>query len=226
MKRALCIMSGGMDSTLCAYLAKKEGYKIIALHFDYSQRTEKKEKECFDKICELLAVEKSYSLNTKFIEQIGANSLTDKSLNIPKNELNKNETPNTYVPFRNGIFLSIAAALAEVEKCEAIFIGVLEEDNSGYADCSKLFIEKAQNFINEGRASSIKTVIKTPLINLKKEDVVALAYKENVPLKYTYSCYEREDMACGECDSCLLRLKGFKKAGLKDEIRYAFTPKL
>ncbi len=210
-----------MDSTLCAYLAKKEGYELVALHFNYSQRTEKKEQECFDKLCELLKVSKKYSLDVSFIEQIGGNSLTDKSLKIPKNSLNQNESPNTYVPFRNGIFLSIAAALAEVESCESIFIGVLADDNSGYADCSFPFIQKAEDFINEGRATKIKAKIKTPLISLKKEDVVALAYKENVPIKYTYSCYENDEFACGECDSCLLRLRGFEKLGLKDEIKYA-----
>lgn len=220
MKKALCIISGGMDSTLCAYLARKNGYEIVALHFNYGQRTEQREELCFKQICDDLGVVSRYVFDTSFIKCIGANSLTDENLQIPKDELNKYDTPNTYVPFRNGIFLSIAAAVAEKEECEAIFIGVLQEDNSGYADCSQAFITKAEDFINEGRATKIKLSIQTPLINLSKKDVVLLAHKEGVPLHLTYSCYERNDKACGHCDSCLLRLRGFKEANLKDEIEY------
>ncbi|WP_249355169.1 7-cyano-7-deazaguanine synthase QueC [Campylobacter sp. MIT 12-5580] len=223
MKKALCIISGGMDSTTCAYLAKKEGFELVALHFDYAQRTQEKERACFEAICEDLGISLNnrYILNTDFIKAIGANSLTDTSLEIPKNEFGANETPNTYVPFRNGIFLSIAAALAEKHECEAIFIGVVEEDSSGYADCTEAFIKKAEAFINEGRATKLKTQIKTPLIHLKKADIVKLALKEKVPLELTWSCYERQDKACGACDSCLLRLKGFSEAGQKDKIEYA-----
>lgn len=220
MKKALCIISGGMDSTLCAYLAKKQGYKIVALHFDYKQRTQSKERECFEKICEALKVHKSYILNADFIENIGANALTDTKFAIPKNELGKDEIPITYVPFRNGIFLSIAAALAEKEKCESIFIGVVQQDGSNYPDCTKKFIKKAQKFINQGTALKHKISIKAPLVKLRKKDIVALALKEKVPLELTWSCYESNDLACGECDSCLLRLKGFKQAGFKDKIAY------
>ncbi|MBZ7938944.1 7-cyano-7-deazaguanine synthase QueC [Campylobacter sp. W0014] len=221
-KKALCIISGGMDSTLCAYLAKKEGYEIVALHFDYEQRTQEKERECFEKICQALKVEKSYILDVSFIKIIGGNALTNKDLNIPKNELllNSDTPPITYVPFRNGIFLSIAGSLAEKENCESIFIGVVEEDGSGYPDCTCEFIEKAESFINNGTSKNFKISLKTPLINLNKGQIVELALKENVPLELTWSCYESNDEACGECDSCLLRLKGFKKAGVKDRIKY------
>ncbi|AJC94030.1 7-cyano-7-deazaguanine synthase QueC [Campylobacter volucris] len=220
MKKALCIISGGMDSTLCAYLAKKEKYDIIALHFDYNQRTMRKERECFEKICKELDVKNKYILDVSFIADIGNNSLTDFNLTIPKNELHKNELPNTYVPFRNGIFLSIAGAIAEKENCESIFIGVVQEDSSGYPDCSQNFIQDANKFINSGTSKNFKTQIKTPLIKLSKAQIVALAIQENVALKYTWSCYEKEDKACGKCDSCLLRLKGFNEIGIKDEIEY------
>ncbi|TKX34002.1 7-cyano-7-deazaguanine synthase QueC [Campylobacter taeniopygiae] len=221
-KKALCIISGGMDSTLCAYLAKKEGYEIVALHFDYEQRTQEKERECFKKICQALKVEKSYILDVSFIKIIGGNALTNKELNIPKNELllNSDTPPITYVPFRNGIFLSIAGSLAEKENCESIFIGVVEEDGSGYPDCTCEFIEKAESFINNGTSKNFKVSLKTPLINLNKGQIVELALKDNVPLELTWSCYESNDEACGECDSCLLRLKGFKQAGVKDRIKY------
>lgn len=220
MKKALCIISGGMDSTLCAYLAKKQGFGIIALHFDYKQRTQFKERECFEKICKSLGVHKSYILNADFIESIGANALTDTKFSIPKNELGKNEIPVTYVPFRNGVFLSIAGSIAEKEKCESIFIGVVEEDGSNYPDCTREFIKKAQDFINQGTAIKHEITIQAPLIGLQKKDIVLLALKEKVPLELTWSCYENNDLACGECDSCLLRLKGFKQAGLKDKITY------
>lgn len=220
MKKALCIISGGMDSTLCAYLAKKQGFKIIALHFDYKQRTQLKERQCFEKICKALKVYKSYVLNADFIENIGANALTDARISIPKNELGKNEIPITYVPFRNGIFLSVAGALAEKEKCESIFIGVVEEDGSNYPDCTQKFIKKAQDFINQGTTIKHEISIQTPLIGLKKREIVSLALEEKVPLELTWSCYESNDLACGECDSCLLRLRGFKQAGFVDRIAY------
>ncbi|PSM51822.1 7-cyano-7-deazaguanine synthase [Campylobacter blaseri] len=220
MKKALCIISGGMDSTLCAYIAKNEGYEIVALHFDYLQRTMEREKESFLKICDDLNVYKKEILDVSFIAQIGANALTDKSIEIPKNNLSDKEIPITYVPFRNGIFLSIAAALAEKEGCEAIFIGVVEEDSSGYPDCSEEFIKSFEKSINLGRATKVKTKVKMPLVHLSKAEIVKEAMKLNVPLKYTWSCYEASDKACGECDSCKLRLKGFKLAGYKDEIPY------
>ncbi|MCR6570127.1 7-cyano-7-deazaguanine synthase QueC [Campylobacter insulaenigrae] len=220
MKKALCIISGGMDSTLCAYLAKKEGYEIIALHFDYNQRTMLKERKCFEKICKELKIKNKYILNVSFISDIGGNSLTDLTLDIPKNSLHKNNIPNTYVPFRNGIFLSIAGAIAEKEKCESIFIGVVQEDSSGYPDCSEKFIQNATNFINSGTNPDFKTQLKTPLIHLNKAQIVSLAIEENVALQYTWSCYEREDKACGKCDSCLLRLKGFEQIKRKDMIDY------
>ncbi|EAH8201852.1 7-cyano-7-deazaguanine synthase QueC [Campylobacter lari] len=220
MKKALCIISGGMDSTLCAYLAKKEGYEIIALHFDYNQRTMLKERECFNKICEKLNIKTKYILDVSFIANIGGNSLTDLNLEIPKEKLHEKEVPNTYVPFRNGIFLSIAGAIAEKEKCESIFIGVVQEDSSGYPDCSVNFIQKASEFINEGTTKTCNVAIKTPLVHLSKGQIVELALKEKVALECTWSCYEREDKACGKCDSCLLRLKGFKEANVKDFIEY------
>lgn len=228
-KRALCIISGGMDSTLCAYLAKKQYDEIVALHFDYGQRTQNKERECFYNICDDLGVSKQYCLDATFIKSIGNNALTDIGIEIPKNiynttatlrHANIKQTPATYVPFRNGIFLAIAGGIAEQEKCESIFIGVIENDNSGYPDCTQKFIQKAQDFINDGRATTIKTTIQTPLIHLNKTTIVKLAVQYNIPLHLTWSCYEREDIACGKCDSCILRLRGFMESGYNDTIPY------
>ena len=370
--RALCVISGGMDSATCAYIAKREGYEIVALHFDYDQRTMGKERECFGKICDDLGVAKRFILDARFIAQIGGSALTDDTLPIRKGaaelcgatnsisaeidsavnsksaelgELNFIETnsaaevngqnsiaansinaeiggqnftalnfstssadvplgadsarnsggcvqsgeiltqggeaslgdneispqgskiptqggkilarddkissqdseispqsgaepqqgdkipptggesafldlPSTYVPFRNGVFLSIAAALAEKERCDTIFIGVVQEDSSGYPDCGAEFIGAFERALELGTSRDFHPRIKTPLVHLSKAQIVSLALKIGVPLELTWSCYEREDAACGLCDSCLLRLKGFAGAGAKDKIPY------
>jgi len=220
MKRAVCIISGGMDSALSSYIAKlQDGYEIIAVHFNYGQKTEKKELECFQKIAKSLNAIKTISLNLHFIKDIGGSALTDETIEVPKDGL-KPGIPVTYVPFRNGIFLSIAGAIAEKEGAEAIYIGVVEEDSSGYPDCSESFIEAMQNAIDKGTKPETKILLQTPLVHLKKEQIVSEAKKLGVVLKDTWSCYEREDKACGVCDSCRLRLKGFELANLKDEIEY------
>ncbi|KAB0614154.1 7-cyano-7-deazaguanine synthase QueC [Campylobacter hyointestinalis] len=217
-KKAVCVISGGMDSALSAYIAKNEGYDIIALHFDYQQKTMNKEKDCFHKICECLGVSKKVILDTSFIANIGGNALTDLDVKVPKDGV-KSDLPITYVFFRNGIFLSIAAALAQKEDCEAIFIGVVEEDSSGYPDCSEEFIKAMNKAINLGTSdNSIK--IRTPLVHYTKENIVKKALELKVPLEFTWSCYDSEDEACGKCDSCRLRLKGFELANLEDKIPY------
>ncbi|MDA3079759.1 MULTISPECIES: 7-cyano-7-deazaguanine synthase QueC [unclassified Campylobacter] len=219
MKKALCIISGGMDSATSAYIAKSQGYEIYALHFDYDQRTMKKERQCFEQICDDLGVKRRKILDVSFIANIGGNALTDTNLQICKSGLSK-EIPNTYVPFRNGIFLSIATALAEVWGCEALFIGVVEEDSSGYPDCSENFITSMQKALNLGTKSDFSVEIKTPLVHLSKMQIVQKALDLGVKLEHTWSCYENEDKACGHCDSCRLRLRGFEMAGLKDKIPY------
>ena len=397
--RALCVISGGMDSATCAYIARREGYEIVALHFDYDQRTMDKERECFGKICDDLGVAKRFVLDACLIAQIGGNALTDGALPIRKgaaelrgaanftgteidsatnskstrlegqnsieansvaeldrqnsiaansinaeisgqnftasnfsaspadamldadlarnsgcvqsgeiltqggetslgdNEISPqgskistqggkilarddkispqdgeilpqsgaepqqgdkippkhtegeilpqsqnnqilppsqsdkislpsgesvfSDLPSTYVPFRNGVFLSIAAALAEKERCDAIFIGVVQEDSSGYPDCGAEFIGAFERALDLGTSRDFHPRIKTPLVHLSKAQIVSLALEIGVPLELTWSCYEREDAACGLCDSCLLRLKGFAGAGAKDKIPYA-----
>ena len=141
IKKAVCVMSGGMDSTLSAYMIKNEGYEVIAVHFNYDQRTQTKELECFYKICDDLKVKEKYVLDLDFFKQIGASALTDTTIEIPTNGI-EDGVPATYVPYRNGIFLSIAGAIAEKENAEGIYIGVIEEDSSGYPDCRNIFIKK------------------------------------------------------------------------------------
>ncbi len=218
-KKAVVILSGGMDSTLCAYKAKREGFNLITLHFNYGQRTEKRELKAFREISKELKAIKKIELNLDFLKMLGGSSLIDKEQKIPTEGLTK-EIPSTYVPFRNGIFISIATAVAEINRAEAIYIGVVEEDSSGYPDCREEYIKFMNKSINLGTKPTTKIEIVTPLINLKKEDIVKEAIKESVPLELTWSCYQNEEIACGVCDSCRLRLKGFKKAGIKDLIPY------
>jgi len=218
-KKAVCILSGGMDSTLASYMANEDGAEIIAVHFNYGQRTEKKELEAFRKICSELNVANKYEIDIPFFTQIGASALTDKSIDIPTGGLEAG-VPITYVPFRNGIFLSIATAIAEKENASELYIGVVQEDSSGYPDCTDTFINKIQSAMNEGTKKETSLEIITPLVHLTKEQIVKKSIEINVPLQHTWSCYKNEDKACGVCDSCRLRLNGFKLAGIKDKIEY------
>ncbi|WP_294964300.1 7-cyano-7-deazaguanine synthase QueC [Sulfurimonas sp.] len=218
-KKALCVMSGGMDSTLSAYMMKNSGYEIIALHFNYDQRTQTKELECFTKICNDLDVLERYILDLDFFKQIGASALTDKNIEVPTDGIEES-VPITYVPFRNGIFLSMAAAIAEKEGAQVISIGVVEEDSSGYPDCRESYIKSMQKSINLGTKDETKIEIKMPLVHLKKSQIVQKSLELNVPLHLTWSCYKNENKSCGVCDSCRLRLNGFKLARVADPIEY------
>jgi len=218
-KKAVCIMSGGMDSTLSAYMMQNNGYDIIAIHFNYDQRTQAKELECFNNICDELHVLNRYILDLDFFSQLGTSALTDKSIEVPTSGVEEG-VPVTYVPFRNGIFLSMAAAIAEKEGAEVISIGVVEEDSSGYPDCRESYIKSMQQSINLGTKDETKIEIHMPLVSLKKSQIVKKAVELEVPLSLTWSCYKNEDKACGVCDSCRLRLNGFKIAGVKDPINY------
>ncbi len=218
-KKALCIMSGGMDSTLAAYIMKKEGYDIIALHFNYDQRTQEKELECYRKIVENLGVINSYEIDLEFFKQIGASALTDHNIEVPTGGV-EDGVPVTHVPYRNGIFLSIAASIAEKEGAEVLSIGVVEEDSSGYPDCREEFISSIQKAINLGTKDDTHLEIKMPLVHLKKSEIVKESIKYDVPLHLTWSCYKNSQSACSVCDSCRLRLNGFFLAGVEDPIRY------
>lgn len=218
MKKAIVILSGGMDSSTTAYKAKNLGYEVVAIHFNYGQRTEKRELKSFNDVCDDLKIDSKYIIDLDFFEQIGS-ALTDKNIEVPTGGI-ESGIPVTYVPFRNGIFLSITAAIAEKESAEAMFIGVVEEDSSGYPDCRENFIQTIEKAINLGTKDETNIKILTPLVHLKKEDIVKEAIKEGVKLELTWSCYKNEDEACGVCDSCRLRLKGFEKACIKDPIKY------
>ena len=218
-KKAICILSGGMDSSLASYMAKNDGYEIIAVHFNYGQRTQDRELKAFRDICNDLDILEKYEIDIPFFTQIGASALTDKTIDVPTGGVEAG-VPITYVPFRNGIFLSITAAIAEKEGATAMYIGVVQEDSSGYPDCTDEFINDMKKAINQGTKKDTHIDILTPLVHLSKAQIVQEAKKLNVPLEHTWSCYKEEDEACGICDSCRLRLNGFKLANQIDPIKY------
>jgi len=218
-KKCVCIISGGMDSALSAKIAQNDDYEIIALHFNYGQRTQIKELESFYSIAKDVNAKESYVIDLPFFEQIGASALTDNSIEVPVDGLEEG-VPVTYVPFRNGIFLSIAASVAEKHGATALFIGVVEEDSSGYPDCRESYINQMQNAINLGTKNETNITIEMPLVSMSKSDIVKKSLELSVPLKSTWSCYKFEDSACGLCDSCRLRLRGFELAGVVDPIEY------
>ncbi|WP_310440167.1 7-cyano-7-deazaguanine synthase QueC [Sulfuricurvum sp.] len=218
-KKALCIMSGGMDSTLVAYIMRSRGFEIVALHFNYAQRTVNKELSCFRTICKDLGVSEKYEIDLDFFKTIGASALTDHTLTVPTGGIEAG-VPITYVPFRNGIFLSIATAIAEKEGCNTIAIGVVEEDSSGYPDCREAFIETFAKAANLGTKESTNITIEMPLVHLQKSQIVQEALALGAPLHLTWSCYQNDDKGCGVCDSCRLRLRGFERAGVIDPIDY------
>jgi 7-cyano-7-deazaguanine synthase len=220
MKKAVCIISGGMDSALSSAIAKCDGFEIIALHFNYGQRTQQKELDSFRLLANELKAIKSYEMDLDFFTQIGASALLDYQIEVPTNGIQDGVIPVTYVPFRNGIFLSIATAIAEKEGASAIYIGVVEEDSSGYPDCREDYMLAMERAINLGTKDETKIEIKRPLVNMKKSQIVKKALELGVKLEYTWSCYKEEERACGVCDSCRLRLRGFEEASKKDPIEY------
>ncbi len=219
-KIAICVISGGMDSALSAAIAKDLGYEIVGVHFNYGQRTQQKELMSFRKLVADIGTVKDYEIDLDFFSQIGASALTDNAIEVPTTGVEEG-VPVTYVPFRNGIFLSIAAAIGEKHQAEALYIGVVEEDSSGYPDCRESYIKAMEKAIDLGTRDETKLEIKMPLVALKKSQIVQKALELSVPLEHTWSCYQSEEEACGVCDSCRLRLRGFEQAGVKDPIVYA-----
>ena len=218
-KKAVCIISGGMDSALAAAIAKEEGHEIVAVHFNYGQRTERKELQSFRLIAEDIDAVERYEIDLPFFGQIGASALTDDLIEVPVGGVEEG-VPVTYVPFRNGIFLSIASAIAEKHGAQALYIGVVEEDSSGYPDCRQSYITAMEHAVDLGTKDETRIAIRMPLVHLQKSQIVTKAIELGVDLGHTWSCYQNEEEACGVCDSCRLRLRGFEMAGRVDPIPY------
>lgn len=220
-KKAIVMMSGGMDSSVCAAIAKAEGYSISALHINYGQRTQESELRAFNDVADNLGISQRMVVDIGYLTRIGGSSLTDNLIPVSKADLNNNEIPTSYVPFRNANILAIATSWAEVLGATALFIGAVEEDGSGYPDCRAEFFEAFERMIELGTKPETSIRIFTPLIHLSKKDIVILGTELNAPLHLTWSCYASEDIACGVCDSCALRLRGFEQSGISDKIQYA-----
>ena len=218
-QKALVLVSGGMDSCLTAAYAF-EKYELAFLHVNYGQRTQRRELKAFNEIAKYYRVKEKLVVNISHLKQIGNSSLTDKHIKVTKANLKTHKIPTSYVPFRNANILAIAVSWAEVIDARAIFIGAVEEDSSGYPDCRKSFFRAYEKMIELGTKPETKIKIETPIINFSKKQIVEKSFDMNAPLHLTWSCYKSGTKACGECDSCALRLRGFEKAGRKDPIEY------
>nr|WP_319377712.1 7-cyano-7-deazaguanine synthase QueC [uncultured Methanoregula sp.] len=218
--KAVCLLSGGMDSSTLAYVAKDKGYEILALHLNYGQRTERKELACAKKIAGLLDAKDFLELDVGYFTRFGASSLTDTSIAVEEFDPARAHVPNTYVPFRNANLLSIATSFAEARGADAIFIGVQSLDYSGYPDCRPAFIEAFQNVINLGTKDTTEITLFTPFIRMTKTDILREGMRLGVPYEHTWSCYRNEGKACGTCGSCHFRKEAFAAMGRKDPIEY------
>jgi 7-cyano-7-deazaguanine synthase len=217
-------MSGGMDSCVTAAIARQESYRILALHASYGQRTESRELQAFHAVADHFKVERRLAVRLDYFSEIGGSSLTDTRMAVPDADLTSREIPNTYVPFRNAHFLSIATSWAEVQGAAKIFIGAVWEDSSGYPDCRPEYYRAMNTLIREGTRPSSNICVETPLIHLSKQQIVKRGVELAAPFHLTWSCYRNSDLACGGCDSCGLRLRAFKAAGVEDPIPYANRP--
>ena len=221
---AIVLVSGGMDSLITAAIAHENHEQLAFLHLNYGQKTEQKELECFYKIAEHYNVplSKCKIINVDYFRQIGGSSLTDEKIEVKKFNGESNEIPDSYVPFRNTHIVAMAVSWAEIIGAKKIFIGAVHEDSSGYPDCRPSYYKALNTLIKEGtKEGDIKVI--TPVINMKKHEIVKKAIELQAPLKYSWSCYCNQDVACGECDSCVLRLRGFKEAKIDDPIPYKKT---
>jgi 7-cyano-7-deazaguanine synthase len=218
-QRAIILLSGGMDSCVCAALAARD-YDVAALHISYGQRTESREQQSFLAICDRLNIRKKLLIRNEALRAIGGSALTDESIEIPTTPVASREIPVTYVPFRNAHFLSAAVSWAEVIGAQKIYIGAVEPDSSGYPDCRPAYYEAFNRVIQAGTKEGTIEIV-TPLIAMRKAEIVRLGLELNAPFDLTWSCYSQQDRACGACDSCQLRLRAFAAAGVQDRIPYA-----
>ena len=226
-QKAVVLLSGGMDSCVCAAIARAErgAANIALLHASYGQRTESREARAFREIADFYAVTQRLMVRLDHFGAIGGSALTDVSIAVPENELGATEShgsevPVTYVPFRNAHFLSVAVSWAEAIGAKAIYIGAVAEDSSGYPDCRPEYYRVFQELIRVGTKPETQIEIVTPVIRLKKSEIIGKSMELGAPLHLTWSCYQNEEQACGVCDSCLLRLRAFSEAGIADPVPY------
>ena len=217
--RAVVLLSGGMDSCVCAALAARD-CEPAAVHISYGQRTEERERQSFIAICQRLKIHDRLMVRNDALRQIGGSALTDNAIDVPDAESVGHNIPVTYVPFRNAHFLAVAVSWAEVLGAERVYIGAVEPDSSGYPDCRPAYYKAFNDVVKTGTKEGTIEIV-TPLIAMRKAAIVRLGLELGAPFDLTWSCYSREDQACGVCDSCALRLRAFEAAGAHDPIPYA-----
>ena len=209
-----------MDSCVTAAMVHAENAELAFLHISYGQRTEARERKAFNDIADHYRIEKRLDISIDHLAKIGGSSLTDDSIAVTEADLTSTEIPSSYVPFRNANMLAIAVSWAEVIGADAIYIGAVAEDSSGYPDCRPEFFEAFQKAIDTGTKPATKLEIRTPIIHLSKAEIIKKGLELGAPLDLTWSCYRSETSACGTCDSCSLRLRGFRAAGVRDPVSY------
>jgi 7-cyano-7-deazaguanine synthase len=221
--KAVVLLSGGMDSCVTASIAR-ETHELALMHASYGQRTERRERQAFDEIADFYDVRQRLVVHLDHFAQIGGSALTDTRIAVPEEAssapIHGNEIPPTYVPFRNAHFLAVAVSWAEVIGAKAVFIGAVAEDSSGYPDCRPEYYRVFQQLVREGTRPETRIEIVTPVIRMRKWEIVKRGMELRAPLDRTWSCYQFEDAACGVCDSCRLRLRAFVEAGISDPIAY------
>lgn len=219
--RAVVLMSGGMDSCVTTAMAMAgRHHEVFGLHANYGQRTERRELEAFHAQADFFGIEHRLVVDLDYFPKIGGSSLTDTSIDVPEGAPENGEIPNTYVPFRNAHFLAVATSWAEVVGAEKIFVGAVEQDSSGYPDCRPEYYARMNDLIRAGTRPDTRIQVETPLIRMRKYEIVREGIELGAPLERSWSCYRSEGPACGTCDSCRLRLEAFRAAGAVDPITY------
>jgi 7-cyano-7-deazaguanine synthase len=217
---AICLVSGGMDSCVTAAIAQQGNDELAFLHVSYGQRTEQRERESFDALADHFNVGLRLVISLEHLARIGGSSLTDEAIPVTTANLTSSAIPSSYVPFRNSHLLAAAVSWGEVIGALSIYIGAVAEDSSGYPDCRPEFYDAFQNVIDLGTKPETRITIRTPVIHLKKSEIVQKGVDLGAPLHLTWSCYQDSQLACGKCDSCALRLRAFREAGVPDPIPY------
>jgi len=217
---AICLVSGGMDSCVTAAIANEENDELAFLHVSYGQRTEKREREAFEALADHFDVKQRLVISLEHLAKIGGSSLTDDRIPVTEADLSAPGIPSSYVPFRNAHLLAAAVSWGEVINATAIYIGAVAEDSSGYPDCRPEFYDAFQNVLDTGTRPETRITIQTPVIAMRKSEIVQRGIELGAPLELTWSCYRESELACGNCDSCALRLRAFREAGATDPIPY------
>lgn len=223
-EKAVILVSGGMDSATAVFEAMDRGYETYLLHTSYGQETADREFECARALADEVEAAHFLHVTTEHLSTIGASSLTDENLDVGDADLESEEIPTSYVPFRNANLLSMGVSFAEANECDAVFIGAHSEDFSGYPDCRPVFFDAFQQVIEAGTKPETDIELVAPFVEWSKTDIADRGFQLGVPYELTWSCYRDEQPACGTCDACAFRLQAFQNAGVRDPIEYAERP--